>query len=96
MDDDSTPDEVFAFVFAHIQGAAQALRNQDIKRVVGCLRAVVALYEEHPSYLNAPLLRESLSFIRVARSVGERLGGPADDLRALESRAEALRPSELH
>lgn len=98
MDGDSTPDEISAFVLAHIQGAAQALRNHDIERRVSSLTAAVALYEEHPSYVHAPLgqLRGLLVFIHSARSIGERLERPDDDLRALESRAEALRTSQLH
>ena len=42
-------DEIAAYVLAHVQGAADAVRERDIESVVQRLDAAVALYEQHPS-----------------------------------------------
>jgi hypothetical protein len=83
--------------FAHVQGAAQAVRDQDIEGIVGPLSAGVALYEQHPSYVHevGGLLRDLLVFIRSTRSLCRTLGRRDDDFAQLEARAEALR-AELH
>ena len=91
-------EEVAAYVCALVQGATQAVRDRDIKRVVDCLAAAVELYEQHPSCIQKPTsqLRDLLVFIRSARSLSKTLKREDDDLRELEERAEALRQSALH
>jgi hypothetical protein len=98
MSNESTFEEVSALVLAHIQGVTQAMRNQDIQGVIGCLTAAVTLYEEHPSYVHEPPahIRDLLVFIRSARSICQTIKRPHNDLDALESRAAALRASHLH
>ena len=97
MTDEATPDEVAAYVLAHIQGAAQAVRDKNIEGIVGPLSAALALYEQHPSYVHAVggLVRDVLVFIRSTRSLCKTLGRPDDDFARLEDRAEALR-AKLH
>ena len=97
MTDESLPDEVYAFALAHIHGARQALRGGDIETLIGCLAAAIALYEEHPSYVqDSGVVAGLLMFIRSARSICQTSRRPENDLRRLESRAEALRASHLH
>jgi hypothetical protein len=97
MTNEATPDEVAAYVLAHIQGAAQAVRDQNIEGILGPLSAAVVLYERHPSYVHevSGLLRDLLVFIRSTRSLCKTLGRADDDFAELEGRAEALR-AELH
>ena len=96
--DSPTPEEAAALVMAHLQGSAQAVGQQDIDGVIGCLDACVGLYVRHPSYVNEPgsLLRELLVGIRAARSVCKTLRRPDQDLQAIEARAERLRQANLH
>jgi len=91
-------EEIGAYVVAHLQGAAQAVRQQNIEGVILCLDAAVKLYEEHPSLVGEPdsHLRDVLVCIRAARSVSKTLRRADDDLQSLEGRAEALRLSALH
>ena len=91
-------EEIAAYVSAHVQGAAQAVRERDIESVVQRLDAAVALYEQHPSCVHEPTshLLDLLAFIRSARSLCKTLKREDDDLRELEGRAEALRRSALH
>jgi hypothetical protein len=79
-------EEVAAYVSAHVQGAAQAVRERDIEGVVRCLDAAVALYEQNPSCIQKPTsqLRDLLVFIRSARSLSQTLKREDDDLRELE------------
>jgi hypothetical protein len=98
VSDEASPEQVAAHVLAHIQGAMQAVQNQDIESMIDCLAASVALYEEHPSYVQEPTnqLRGLLVLIRSGRSLCKTLARADDDLRDLEQRAEALRQSHLH
>jgi hypothetical protein len=91
-------EEVTACALAHIQGAAQAVRERNIEGVVRCLDAAVELYEQNPTCVHEPTsqLRDVLVYIRSARSLCKTLKRPDDDLRALENRAEALRLAVLH
>jgi hypothetical protein len=92
MNDETTPDEIAAFVMAHLQGAAQAVRSQDIEGVVVSLDAAVSLYERHPSFIQDPRseLLTLLVTIRAARSICETLQRGDDDLRP----RIALRPMD--
>ena len=42
--------KVAAYVSALVQGATQAVRDQDMERVVDCLVAAVELYERHQKW----------------------------------------------
>jgi hypothetical protein len=59
-------EEVAGYVSALVQGATQAVRDRDIKRVVDCLVAAVELYEQHPNCMqkSTSQLRDLLVFIR--------------------------------
>ena len=93
MSERLTLEDVTALVIAQMQGARDALRNRDMERVVCCLKAAVALYEENPSYAREPgsQLLDVLVCARSVRSLCKTVGRPSNDLRTLEERAEALR-----
>lgn len=97
-DDAADSAETPAYVSAYMQGAHEAVRAQDIERVVECLSTAVAIYEQHPSCVHEPKsqLRDLLVLIRSARSLSNTLKRPENDLLELEERAEALRQSALH
>jgi hypothetical protein len=92
------PQEVAALVLAHIQGAAEAVRDQDIRAAICCLDAAVALYEQHPRFVHEPSsqLRDLLVYIRSTRSLCQTLRLADDALNDLDERAETLRRSALH
>ena len=91
-------DEIAAFVSAHVQGAAQAVRERDIEAVARCLDAAVALYEQNPSCIHdvRSQMLDVLVFVRSARSLSKTLKREDHDLRDLEDRVEVLRQSALH
>jgi len=93
-----TSDEINSLVLGHLLDAAQAVREQDIERVVRSLESAVVLYEEHPTFVHGPesQLRDLLVCIRAVKSISVTIHRNDDDVRSLESRAEALRSSAFH
>ena len=91
-------DAIDVLVTAHLQGAAQAVKAQNIAALVQSLERAVALYEKHPTQVHAPgnHLETLIRLIRLARRVCDAHRRPADDLRAIEAKAEILRHSQLH
>jgi hypothetical protein len=69
-----------------MQGAHEAVRAQDIERVVECLSTAVSIYEQHPSCVHEPTsqLRDLLVLIRSARSLSNTLKRPENNLLELE------------
>jgi hypothetical protein len=66
---DADRDEGGAFVLAHLQGAARAVRNQDMEKIVRWLGQAVRLYEAHPSFVVTPGGDVTEGGVRVARCV---------------------------
>ena len=98
MTDEFTPDAVAAYAAAQIQGAAQAIRNQDFDGMARCLEDALVLYERHPSYAQEEgnLVRDLLVAVLAARSACQALGRPDDHLQLLEDRADVLCHAARH
>ena len=73
--------------------AAYAGRDGDIEEMVEALEGAVILYEQHPSHVHvaSDQFEDVVVLIGAARHLGARVGRADRDLRALESRAQALR-----
>jgi hypothetical protein len=92
MTSDLTPQTLAIHVLAHMDAAAQAVRDQDIEAAISCLHDTVRLCEQYPTHAHTPTseLRNLVVFIRAARSLCATLQRPDDDLRVLEQTADAL------
>ena len=98
MTDEFTPEAVAAYAAAQMQGAAQAVRDQDFDGMARCLEAALLVYERHPSYAQEEgnLVRDLLVAILAARSLSQALGRPDDHLQLLEDRADVLCHATRH
>jgi|SoiMethySBSTD1v2_1073268.scaffolds.fasta_scaffold77219_2 hypothetical protein len=87
--------DVTVVATAFLQAAARSLHACDLQGFVRCLADAVGVYERNPSCAHEPTspLRDLQVYIRSARLLYEALGRPADDLLALDRRAQALHQS---
>jgi hypothetical protein len=71
MTSDLTPQALTIHVLAHMDAAAEAVRDQDIEGAIACLHDAVRLSEQYPTHADAPTseLRNLLVFIRATRSL---------------------------
>ena len=98
VSDQFTPEAVAAYAAAQLQGAAQAVRNQDFDGMAGCLEAALSLYERYPSYAQEEgnLIGDVLVAILAARTASQALGRPDEHLQLLEDRAAMLYNATRH